>query len=170
MKLELKHLAPYLPYDLKWQQFWTDNQIHTDIMDVILIGNNCITFKNAPDHYLDGEGNECTSKPLLYPLSYLTKEIEHNGEKFVPIYEAVGSGKLRCEEIKIYGKAIQVTNIPDPNSHILDENGQVHPSCSIYIYQRFFEWHFDVFGLIEQNLAIDINTLKQDLPIPNTLY
>jgi len=33
------------------------------------------------------------------------------------------------------------------------------------IYQHQFEklisWHFDVFGLIEKGLAIDINTLKE---------
>ena len=26
--------------------------------------------------------------------------------------------------------------------------------------QKLLEWHFDVFGLIEQGLAIDINTIK----------
>lgn len=27
-------------------------------------------------------------------------------------------------------------------------------------YQFLFEWHFDVFGLIEKGLAIDINTIE----------
>ena len=27
------------------------------------------------------------------------------------------------------------------------------------IVEKFIEWHFDIFGLIEQGLAIDINTL-----------
>ena len=28
------------------------------------------------------------------------------------------------------------------------------------VMEYLFEWHFDVFGLIENNLAIDINTIK----------
>jgi len=28
------------------------------------------------------------------------------------------------------------------------------------LYQRLFEWHFDIFGLIEKKLAVDINTIK----------
>ena len=27
-------------------------------------------------------------------------------------------------------------------------------------YEKLFEWHFDIFGLIEKGLAIDINTLS----------
>ena len=35
-------------------------------------------------------------------------------------------------------------------------------SCveQIQLFQRLFEWHFDVFGLIQAGLARDINTLK----------
>ena len=36
--------------------------------------------------------------------------------------------------------------------------------CKITLYdgicEKLFEWHFDVFGLIEKWLAIDINTLN----------
>ena len=28
-------------------------------------------------------------------------------------------------------------------------------------WQKLFEWHFDVFGLIDAGLAIDINTLEK---------
>jgi hypothetical protein len=30
------------------------------------------------------------------------------------------------------------------------------------IREKLAEWHFDVFGLIEKNLAIDINTLENE--------
>jgi hypothetical protein len=33
--------------------------------------------------------------------------------------------------------------------------------CPYEILQWFFENHYDVFGLIEENLAIDINTLNK---------
>lgn len=39
---------------------------------------------------------------------------------------------------------------------------QRFPSLQSYkIVQKLFEWHFDVFGLIEKGLAIDINTLNK---------
>ena len=66
MKLELKHLAGYLPYGLKYKDIpkGFDGIRELDIK----------TF----DWCLEN------GKPILRPLSDLTKEIEVNGEKFVP--------------------------------------------------------------------------------------
>ena len=39
-------------------------------------------------------------------------------------------------------------------------NGFIHYKAVKYgIIERLLEWHFDIFGLIEKGLAIDINTL-----------
>ena len=32
--------------------------------------------------------------------------------------------------------------------------------CNYFIYQKLCEWHFDIFGLIDAGLAVDINTVK----------
>ncbi len=68
--------------------------------------------------------------PILHKLSDLTKVIEHNGEKFVP-------------RNKFYG---------NPLDYKIREN-------SYDVVQKLIEWHFDVYNLIDKNLAIDINTL-----------
>lgn len=121
MQLELKHLAPYLPFKVKVRcclgkgSIWTLRQ-----------------FNIAQFSYYD--------KLILRPLSDLTKEVEHNGERFVP------NDKL----LEFYGEEIDNYSLPlKLNSYIL--------------IQQLFEWHFDVFGLIEKGLAIDINTLKLNI-------
>lgn len=68
-QLELKHLAPYLPYKIKVRNAWRDDKTMT-----------C--------YHLDDNGNNGLIfgvKPILYDLSWLTKPITHNGETFVPM-------------------------------------------------------------------------------------
>ena len=76
-------------------------------------------------------------KPLLRPLSDLRKEIKVNGERFVPI-----------EKLPIIG--MDVLEIESDIKH-----------CSIEQknYNKLLEWHFDVFGLIDRGLAIDLNSI-----------
>lgn len=123
MKLELKHLAGYLPYGLK--MYWEDNQhrpqaaweLKPESVDFVLYNQN---------------------KPILRPLSDLTKEIEVNGEKFVPNKNLkFGENKLRTIN----------------HSKLLNET-------SFSAIQKLLEWHFDIYGLIKNDLAIDINTLQ----------
>lgn len=64
-------------------------------------------------------------------LSQLTKEIEHNGEKFVPM------DIIRKDYI---GEAIGLNTA----------------TWSHRVVQKLLEWHFDIHGLIENNLAIEI--------------
>lgn len=124
-KLELKHLAPYLPYGVKVRS----RQETTYILNI---------FSN-----MRGEGLESRDiyscldnqyKPILRPLSDLTKEIEHNGDRFVP------SKALSCWDLD----GISLIDIP----HI-----------PVNLYELFLKWHFDVFGLIDKGLAIDINSI-----------
>lgn len=70
MKLELKHLAPYLPYglNLKYEQ-------DGDVRKLVYLD------LQSPDRI------RMNVKPLLYPLSYLTKEITVDGKTFVPMVE-----------------------------------------------------------------------------------
>lgn len=147
MKLELKHLAPYLPYSLK---FYVDMYEFTE--------GNC-----KPEMRLFTMGNDITmclkyGKPILRPLSDLTKEIEHNGENFIPVdYFEIGdndndsleydSGNIRL--IDALTTASKYNSFGDFN---------FYPFGAI---QKLIEWHFDVFGLIDAGLAIDINTLNK---------
>ena len=122
MKLELKHLSPYLPYGLK---------ISCNNDNVIEMG----AYPSPKRKLIDIESVCGTPewKPILRPLSDLTKEIEHNGEKL---------SKRTMEVIK-------------------DRDWGLIHFCPHHDVKKLFEWHFDVHGLIEAGLAIDINTLEK---------
>lgn len=135
MKLELKHLAPYLEHFVK---FKTPVGVYTLTVSNI----SCFDYQ--------------FSKLMLHPLSDLTKEIEHKGEKFIPI-----------EKLKNIYEA-EIGEIANINYHNIDGftlfGTQIDDSYEISmpykIYERLFEWHFDVFGLIPEELALDINDLN----------
>ena len=140
MKVELKHLAPYLPHGVKYQlygNFPIKEGVENIIQDI-----RVIDLKNI-QRVLDWD----TCKPILRPLSDLTKEIEHNGEKFVPI---------EWLEDKYY-----TLDLHKQCKRLLEEDGENWIYQSDYmLVEHLFEWHFDAFGLIKQGLAIDLNTLK----------
>ncbi len=128
-QLTIKEIAPYLPYDLEVlykDRFVTDLTIHT------------INFILKED-----------CKLVLRPLSDLTKEIEHNGERFVPMIKLAELFEMNTIE---YG--VIATNIPNPNSEW--GIGYVRYEA----VQKLLEWHFDIFGLIDKNLAVDFNTVN----------
>lgn len=133
MELELKHLAPYLPYNLKG------------------ISSSGTIFLLSTFSNMKGRGIECRSidmwmsnrfKPLLRPLSDLTRQIEHNGQKFVP-------------HEKLHLSFSDVTNF-------LSEDLWIGQWWDYEKVTKLLEWHFDIYGLIESGLAIDINTLDHN--------
>jgi hypothetical protein len=122
MELEIKHLVPYLECNLRLERISYKHE----------------RFKILTAYDLCPDGEIDNIKPILHPLSDLTKEIEVNGEKFVP-YEKIK---------KMY---------PIDTFSSTSNTAQ----WSYRIIQKLFEWHFDIFGLIEDDLAIDINTLNK---------
>jgi len=166
MKLELKHLSGYLPYGLK-----VLNRESIFEMDI---------YSN-----MRGEGIEkremqtilsSQMKPILHPLSDITKEIEVNGEKFVPMerlldiesgenwscsyYLMSESGQnewwVRLKENKsfIFGYNNRGFYMLNQFSEAKIINNQIE------LWHKLLEWHFDIYGLIDNGLAIDINTLQ----------
>ena len=136
MKLELKHLAGYLPYGLKAKMnIFGDNQTEVEIEGLSVIGEVELSgIRTTVNEFFDIS----EIKPILRPLSDLTKKIKVNGEKFVPIekMEFLGWFNMNCKDKD------KVLRIP-------------------YGMMTFLlEWHFDIYGLIEKSLAIDINTLN----------
>ena len=79
--------------------------------------------------------------PICRPLSDLTKEIEHNGETFIPI-----------ERIGIYNP----NNVDCLINQILSE------FVEFSIMETLVRWHFDVVDLISKGEAIDVNTLEEN--------
>ena len=131
MKLKLKHLTVYLPYNIK--------AIHKNYKDEkgFLYYPLDLTerFYSMPTAIL------INFKPILKPLSQITKEINQNGKTInidLISFKLLG-GRFLSEVLK-EGKLID--ELP-------------HGLVSV-----LYEYHFDVFGLIENGLAIDINTLN----------
>lgn len=127
-QLEIKYIAPYLPYGVKINVYCP-------------IGNLLFKWMELSNYQLDRISQ---IKPILRPLSDLTKEIEHNGKKFVPIDVL---GLFNCKVSKC--------------NNIENHNGYIFPVTNLDYNKvnKLFEWHFDVFGLIEDGLAVDVNIL-----------
>jgi hypothetical protein len=146
-KLKLKHIAPYLPYGL---QYIYKGKI-AELVNIHYFyshdeyGN--VTGKSECTIVICPRFNEVQSlitaiKPILRPLSDLTKEIEIEGKKFVPF-----------EWLLQYNP-----HTKDTKPCAVIENGVIEMQY-YRDYQKLFEWHFDVFGLIDKGLAVDYNTV-----------
>ena len=137
IKLEIKQIAAYLPYRLKYldkdtNELTTMRSISTEINLIDMGWGNAHDLKEF--------------KPILRPLSDLTKEIEFDNEKFTPSkdkYWGMNSFQYHINQFE---------NWESPSAYL--------NSCAPYgLLLVLIKWHFDVFGLIDAGLAIDINTL-----------
>lgn len=138
-KLTIKHLAPYLPYELKLKEG-----------ELSSISNRWNTLK-----YVDSEMDDYNTSfdmvtPILRPLSDLTKEITVNGETFIV------TTKIR----ELFDKKDADKFIADFYFYNNIGRIKVIQTAPYNIVQKLLSWHFDCFGLLEKNLAIDINTLN----------
>jgi hypothetical protein len=119
--LELKDICGYLPYGLMQKHY-------NDVCSFTIATQSCMgkdVFHEMPIRF---------GKPILRPMSDLTKEITHKGEKFVPL---LALDKLNCFPISDTDKALRY-------------------------YDKLNEWMFDYRGLISAGLAIDVNTLPEN--------
>jgi len=119
MKLELKHLAGYLPYKLKGIMYYggcVREDVELGLMDIPVWLNGSYPIK-----------------PILRPLSDLTKEdwnsvfVDSDIDNILSIYQS--DRHFGCVEY--------------------------------YLVNILLSHHFDIYGLIENGLAIDINTLEK---------
>lgn len=141
--LTIEHLAPYIAYRVNSRD--SSDTIYRKDLGVETIGQ-----------FLSGNW-----KMLLRHLSQLTQEIEHNGERFVPIVELL---KLK------YPKADK-----EGRYSIIDFDGEGYPKAwyrlhamweiilfpefenyPLWIVKKLNEWHFDYMKLIEQGLSLPI--------------
>jgi hypothetical protein len=132
--LELKHL-PYFPYKLK--VLFDDNTIGT--VGAIFEDGSIIcrgTANTTPENF----------KPILRPLSDLYLTIKINNKEFCPEQE-LKQEFCNCDGFLNWLKYYQKIKIKDSK-------------IEWCVVNKMIEWHFDVFGLIENGLAVDLNTLK----------
>ncbi|MFC3353723.1 hypothetical protein [Sphingobacterium zeae] len=162
-KLTLEHLAPYLPYGLKVE---TPKGLHT------LKGIDTVFDAIGLCYWLDGNKEVSFSidcKPVLRPLSDLIKVIEYDGRKFIPMHRLKDGGtylnEFRFLEWKGYSaidnEEHETCYDPETMSFNQFYRGDSRMCTKQYEkMQLLFKWHFDVFGLIEKGLAIDINSIE----------
>lgn len=168
-KLTIKELAPYLPFDLyfiRYERECVDKTATNIIWSEYKVPVR--TQLNAVN--LNGFEYD-NSKPILRPLSDLTKEIEVNGEKFVPMIKLVSpDGKewdlMKVVEYNPFPKLGGDRKYYKVEHDSLGEIISINPNNVLVLpynlVQYLFEWHFDVFGLIEQGLAINLNSIQNE--------
>ncbi len=143
MKLELKHIAGYFHYGLTG----ISTEENLGIETVKGFG----TYGKENTIYLITDIDDIDLvlfKPILRPLSDLVKEIDINEQNFVPI------NRLRKDYSGFFFE-----NNPELLIKSKNTNLYIPLNWGAEFQQKLYEWHFDVHGLIENNLAIDIKTL-----------
>ena len=180
MKLELRHLAPYLPYGFKIfvdSDGFLQNDETFEVNAITQNGVNVSTkrFPFNTDYSFD------EFKIILRPLSDLTKEIEINGEQLMPL-EKLGQEFIQDgfyeDGVFGWGQSTGGGDEQDYSLTIVKENGNLNfniwygnefengyvvqeTPLNYYYTTKLLEMHFDIFNLIKNNLARDINTINQ---------
>ena len=132
---ELKHLAPYLPYGLKYKGIFNTYEL------------TVYNFKEAVQ-----EG-----KPILRPLS----DLKSLGDKNIPINshtinQILGYGEI---EFSYFKGDLDIIHDSDSDQRY-DSDKTISFSTFETIRTELLKGHYDIFGLIDAGLAIDINTLQ----------
>lgn len=130
-------LAFSLPYGLKVYVKYNHKPEHSELEKMIgIVDDRIITDIHEEDiaPLFISEYGLC-----LRPLSDLTREIEHNGEKFVPI-----------------------DRIKESQYHLFFRDDIIAPLEGLQFseFRKLIEWHFDIADLISKGEAIDVNTLE----------
>ena len=131
MEIQIKDLAPYLPYGLKVQTInvFEGNPIFT-MCDKSGLSN--VSISDILDYQEE-------YKPILRPLSDLSIEI---------IKQLISFDIVEFRMSK---------EIEDDFSIEVNDEAVGWTSLTFQEYQNIISWKFDIFNLIPQGLAIDVN-------------
>ncbi len=146
MKLELKHITPYLPYGLKFEVKQCDEHAgeiltHIDTITGIGVIDDIISFNKSGDYSLtELDLNDFNVKPILRPLR-----------------EALYDDILNDFKCECLAEREFVRDLEDD----VASAGDKVKFAPYSVIQFLVENKIDIFELIENNLAIDINTLNK---------
>ena len=189
-----EYMAMSMPYGLKLMQLrkhyptpQKDRVVTLDgIADICgllpsdIYNNEIINYYTVfyrVDESTSGSDSDTQFIPIVRPLSDLIKEIEHQGDKFVPIVELAKIAEESNIKILDYKQKDSVFGVKYISEEGIEcvfafhEEGQVFAIYSIndrlfdncmyqlQLFQQLLKWHFDLFGGIESGEAIDVNTL-----------
>lgn len=173
--LTLEHLAPYLPYGI---QIIDNGEVET----IIGVINNKVFIE---DCHRNGYASIEDVKLVLRPMTDLIKEVWIKGHltPLVDIVITTNGTNTIVDKMHISDDYIYCNYRNYPNDtyykslvyHIDNRMFTLHRHSSLEptldnarvpyfdhneIFQKLLSWHFDVFGLIEKGLAIDINSIE----------
>ena len=181
------NLKVVLNYKGKLNKFGKSPQPHDEICDIVNISKLGNKFEyrisDGDVYYPSVYYNEMDL--VLHPLSDLTKEIEDEGKKFIPLLELL---KLAYNNIFNYVPEITSYNLlfDDESFGIIAYNNEEERVSLYYIdnikdnkfefwisgyemsirqfdfFQNLVKWHFDLGGFIQKGQAIDVNSLKNN--------
>lgn len=195
-KLQIKHIAPYLPYGLKCQIDLGQNEI------IVTDSWGLKTGSDYPASYYN-EGKRyglmlSQIKPLLRPLSDLYKEIDGK-IGIVELAKMLGDFK-ELLSVSVEDNAVDYMGNPAPYyecKYVSDIDDDIHSTlvfcpdtvsferliiynvhltrpvsasdfqstpirCYNQFYEYLFQYNYDVFGLIDKGLAIDLNSISHE--------
>ena len=132
MKLETKHLAAYLPYNLECEVLNSGQEKEIGEM-IAVYDDNSACFGNIIESEKGFEYIKPILKPMLDFETYFAKIFETDKD----VKEYLNEGFITIDN-----NFINIEDMP------------------FGVVQLAFKHHFDIFGLIEKGLAIDVNTLS----------
>ena len=135
-EITLKEWSAYLPYGLICE-VKDQGGIETDTLSGVY-DNKELVFHNIVESH---QGFESV-KPILYDLSWLTREITHEGETFIPLYK-----------LQKIDKAFVLT--------FIETFG--YEELKVEVFELLLEWRFNVFSLPDElivRVTEDFNPYK----------
>ena len=165
-KLELKDIVGYLPYDLKCK-YNDEKTIWT--LDPFAVDTDAKNLKLPLWHF------DYVDEIFLRPLSDLTKPIKvdgyNEGEEFIPLVElAKESGvvvsKYSLEILNITPNCIEIGDgyvlqyLGDSFMCLDNDDAEYSPINNVHLFDLLNQWHLDYRNLIDDGLAVDINTIN----------
>lgn len=178
MKLELNHIAPYLPYNLQlayigsdgwWKEFTNCDTTKDDYNQLGYLYQLSaqyiwLLFPHEGDYF---EYHYNDIKPLLTPLSELSTDqwtevlesgLDDNTKKF---FNSIYDCNITVFETGVKYDIRELISYNFINSQL---NTTARKFNHLNFFNKLFELHADVYGLIEAGLAINKNTLKELVP------
>lgn len=160
MKLELKHLCGYLPYDL-------EGIIVNDGIIRKVVGFNYFSLNLKPAKFRYTHCYFDNFKPILHPLSDLTKPLPDGTIAILELAKIAfpfENWYLKNENVcSAHSDVAPILKFKFRPDGFVIETDNFHGNFApnqFECFQYLFSKHFDIYGLIEKGLAIDINTLK----------
>lgn len=135
--IEIKHLSPYIPYNINGIYNLTDvvSSYKNETRIKVLTSDSCTFFL-------------LYCKPILRPMSDLIP-IEDDEINDMVLIKLVNETAQHCDAYDEWRDSY--FDNPEPERIL---------QAPYEVFEELLKQHFYVFGLIEKGLAIDINTLE----------